>query len=502
MKPSGIKEAEFYFHGLEKMFNIFPDEISFEIVDEHLQTLMVSILTYEARSETFGYSASELRQCFQINDYVAQSISIFGDLSVKWLKASSPGFTRYLNLRRMLELTRTILNSGPSKSCNQCLKKLSLGCSNSDECFASNKKQRCLNICNRYCVNVLRGCLAPLLLFTPKQFTHLNEKLLWSHSNQIHFEDLRYSLNATTVYHLIRKGIVEIKENSDLIRAKLEQFCRKSKPYSLEATQSLFNSSNENERLLNKEGEHYLKFNSEEYTKLDHFIKELEKDLNAYFQDRSNKNLYMRNLELLYCSQESNKHCWNGSSFSPGKAEEKNIPKVNATGDIPSNNFLDNQEVLHKDDLFTLESSGIHPSFTSTEFELIPPNYFRETNNRQEGITSDALSNRIVVQGCFVDDEDCELHLPVSSVNSNVNEKHKDNKSLDNNQLKDNKTEKTPNVIPLPSVDISNSTILNSLTNSRIQKNIGFNKKSYSVLIYFACISTIDLVHLCIYNIG
>ncbi|KAH8867921.1 hypothetical protein KSF78_0003842 [Schistosoma japonicum] len=71
-----------------------------------------------------------------------------------------------------------------------------------------------------------------------------------------------------------------------------------------------------------------------------------------------------------------------------------------------------------------------------------------------------------------------------------------------NNQLKDNKTEKTPNVIPLPSVDISNSTILNSLTNSRIQKNIGFNKKSYSVLIYFACISTIDLVHLCIYNIG
>nr|AAW26229.1 SJCHGC02432 protein [Schistosoma japonicum] len=135
MKPSGIKEAEFYFHGslfyqsLEKMFNIFPDEISFEIVDEHLQTLMVSILTYETRSETFGYSASELRQCFQINDYVAQSISIFGDLSVKWLKASSPGFTRYLNLRRMLELTRTILNSGPSKSCNQCLKKLSLGCS-------------------------------------------------------------------------------------------------------------------------------------------------------------------------------------------------------------------------------------------------------------------------------------------------------------------------------------------------------------------------------------
>ncbi|KAH8867914.1 hypothetical protein KSF78_0003842 [Schistosoma japonicum] len=459
-----------FYQSLEKMFNIFPDEISFEIVDEHLQTLMVSILTYEARSETFGYSASELRQCFQINDYVAQSISIFGDLSVKWLKASSPGFTRYLNLRRMLELTRTILNSGPSKSCNQCLKKLSLGCSNSDECFASNKKQRCLNICNRYCVNVLRGCLAPLLLFTPKQFTHLNEKLLWSHSNQIHFEDLRYSLNATTVYHLIRKGIVEIKENSDLIRAKLEQFCRKSKPYSLEATQSLFNSSNENERLLNKEGEHYLKFNSEEYTKLDHFIKELEKDLNAYFQDRSNKNLYMRNLELLYCSQESNKHCWNGSSFSPytrevpeftvdgqsnnpevkivnndsklellkeknvirrGKAEEKNIPKVNATGDIPSNNFLDNQEVLHKDDLFTLESSGIHPSFTSTEFELIPPNYFRETNNRQEGITSDALSNRIVVQGCFVDDEDCELHLPVSSVNSNVNEKHKDNKSLD-----------------------------------------------------------------------
>ncbi|KAK4475012.1 hypothetical protein MN116_002110 [Schistosoma mekongi] len=549
MNPSDIKDVELHFHGsvfyqsLEEMFSIFPDEMSFEIVDKHLQTLMISILTYGTRNKTFGYTALELKQCFQINDYAAQSISIFGDLSVIWLKASSPGFTRYINLRKILKLTKAILNSGPSNSCNECLRRLSLGCSNPDKCFTSNKGQKCLNICNNYCINVLRGCLAPLFLFTPKQLTYLNEKLIWSHSNQIHFDDLRYLLNATTVYHLIRKGIVETKENSDLIKTKLDQFCRKSKPHSLQATQILFNSLDENEQLLDKKGERYLKFNSEDYKKLDHFVKKLEKDLNAYFRDRSNKNLYMRNIELLYCSQENNKHCWNGSFFSPytrevpeftvdgqsnnpevkitsndlklglikeknvirkEKAEGKNIAKVNATSNILSNNFLNNLEMSHKDDLFTSESSGIRPPFTSTDFELIPPNYFRKTDNRQEGITSDVLSNRIVVQGCFVDDEDCELHFPDSSVNSNVNENHNENESFYSSygRLKDNKIQETTNVIPLPSVDISNSTTLSSLTNSRIQKNIGFNKKLSSVLIYFAFIFTTDLIHLCIYNIG
>ncbi|XP_018655451.1 hypothetical protein Smp_139770 [Schistosoma mansoni] len=224
--------GSFFYHSVEEMFRMLPAEISYDVIDHHLQNLMISILTYETRNMKFGYSASELQQCFKINDFAAQSVNIFGDLTVNWFKALSTGLTRYLNTRKILQ-----------------------------------------------------------------------------------FDDLNYFLSATTVYNLIKKGIKETDENEALIQAKLEKFCRRNKPRTLQTTTSLFSNLNGNDHTLNETLSNYLQLNTEEYDKLNNFIKKVARDLNSYLQDRDDKVQYMRNIELLYCSQEDKNQCWNGSSF-------------------------------------------------------------------------------------------------------------------------------------------------------------------------------------------
>ncbi|RTG87792.1 uncharacterized protein DC041_0003426 [Schistosoma bovis] len=248
-KSNDITDMELYIHGslfyhsVEEMFKMLPAEVSYNVIDQHLQNLMISILTYEKRNVEFGYSASELRKCFKINEFAAQSVNIFGDLTINWFKAFSSGLTRYLNAQKLLQ------------------------------------------------------------------------KLAWSYSNPIRFDDLSYFLSATTVYHLIKKGIKEANENEALIQPKLEKFCRKNKPRTLQTTIGLFSNLNGNDHTLNETMSNYLQLNTEEYDKLNNFIEKVAKDLNSYLHDRDNKVQYMSNIELLYCSQEDKNRCWNGSSF-------------------------------------------------------------------------------------------------------------------------------------------------------------------------------------------
>ena len=101
------------------------------------------------------------------------------------------------------------------------MRDLSLGCSNLDKCFTDDTKQICSKPCNSYCINVFRGCLAPFILFFPKQSIYSNQNLVRSYSNPIQFDDLNYFLSATTVYNLIKKGIKETDENEALIQAKV-----------------------------------------------------------------------------------------------------------------------------------------------------------------------------------------------------------------------------------------------------------------------------------------
>ncbi|CAH8645903.1 unnamed protein product [Schistosoma mattheei] len=561
-KISDITDMELYIHGsqfyhsVEEMFKTLPAEVSYNVIDQHLQNLMISILTYEKRNVEFGYSASELRQCFKINEFAAQSVNIFGDLTINWFKAFSSGLTRYLNAQKLLQMTRTVLNSGPSKSCSHCMRDLSLGCPNLDKCFAADTKQVCSNPCNSYCINVFRGCLAPSILFFPKQFIYSNQKLAWSYSNPIRFDDLSYFLSATTVYHLIKKGIKEANENEALIQPKLEKFCRKNKPRTLQTTIGLFSNLNGNDHTLNETMSNYLQLNTEEYDKLNNFIEKVAKDLNSYLHDRDNKVQYMSNIELLYCSQEDKNRCWNGSSFDrytrqvpeftingqlnnpevkitsndlkynfskeknvirKERTEENNAQKVNSKNDVPLTNPLLNQKKSDREGLFISESSGTHPSLLSSDinipqmnpnvFESKPSKYFSETNNRAEIVNTDDLSDQIVVQGCFVDDEDCELNIADNSIDDNANERQytvlSENESFDNSPeskkklqddpVHDNKTKESLKKTGILPEKALNSTASNSSTNSKVQENISLNNKMSLELVCFVCIFSIKL---------
>lgn len=547
--------GSFFYHSVEEMFRMLPAEISYDVIDHHLQNLMISILTYETRNMKFGYSASELQQCFKINDFAAQSVNIFGDLTVNWFKALSTGLTRYLNTRKILQIMRTILNSGPSKSCSHCMRDLSLGCSNLDKCFTDDTKQICSKPCNSYCINVFRGCLAPFILFFPKQSIYSNQNLVRSYSNPIQFDDLNYFLSATTVYNLIKKGIKETDENEALIQAKLEKFCRRNKPRTLQTTTSLFSNLNGNDHTLNETLSNYLQLNTEEYDKLNNFIKKVARDLNSYLQDRDDKVQYMRNIELLYCSQEDKNQCWNGSSFDrytrevpeftingqlnnpevkiiindlkynflkeknvirKERTEDNNAQKVNSRSDILLTNPLLNQK-SNREGSFISESSGTHPSLLSGDinipqmnpyvFESKPPRYFSETDNRAEVVNTDDLSDQIVVQGCFVDDEDCELNIADNSIDDNTNDRQytglnenesfnnlsESKKKLQDDPVNDNKTREFTKKTEISSEKVLNSTASNFSTNSKVQGNISFNNKMSSRLVCFVCIFSIKL---------
>ncbi|CAH8680342.1 unnamed protein product [Schistosoma rodhaini] len=541
--------GSFFYHSVEEMFRMLPAEISYDVIDHHLQNLMISILTYETRNMKFGYSASELQQCFKINDFAAQSLNIFGDLTVNWFKAFSTGLTRYLNTRKILQIMRTILNSGPSKSCSHCMRDLSLGCSNLEKCFTDDTKQICSKPCNSYCINVFRGCLAPFILFFPKQSIYSNQNLVRSYSNPIQFDDLNYFLSATTVYNLIKKGIKETDENEALIQAKLEKFCRRNKPRTLQTTTSLFSNLNGNDHTLNETLSNYLQLNTEEYDKLNNFIKKVARDLNSYLQDRDDKVQYMRNIELLYCSQEDKNQCWNGSSFDrytrevpeftingqlnnpevkitindlkynflneknvirKERTDKNNAQKVNSRSDILLTNPLLNQKSNREGSLIS-ESSGTHPSILPGDinipqtnpyvFESKPPRYFSETDNRAEVVNTDDLSDQIVVQGCFVDDEDCELNIAVNSIEDNTNERQftvlsenesfnnlsESKKKLQDDPVNDNKTREFTKKTEISSEKVLNSSASNFSTNLKVQENlyliINHHEKHLSLLL-------------------
>lgn len=119
---------------------------------------------------------------------------------------------------------------------------------------------------------------------------------------------------------------------------------------------------------------------------------------------------------------------------------------MNSKNDVPLTNPLLNQKKSDREGLFISESSGTHPSLLSSDinipqmnpnvFESKPSKYFSETNNRAEIVNTDDLSDQIVVQGCFVDDEDCELNIADNSVDDNANERQyivlSENESFDN----------------------------------------------------------------------
>nr|CAH8872672.1 unnamed protein product [Trichobilharzia regenti] len=450
--------ALMFYQRLGELYEVSPSDVSFEIVDQYLQELTICILKFGTRYQTFVYSTPELRRCFRLNDLASHSLDIFGDLSVKWFGKLSPGLTWYLNLRRRLELTEVSLNSGPGRSCQKAMTDLKVGCEKIKECFASNSKQQCVSVCNGYCVNIIRGCLAPSLFSSSEQSTALTEESMWSYKNSLNISALFASLNATTIYNLIRKGIHEVKENIASIKIKLEQFCGKSRSRTLKQSSDLSNGLYHNGSEKNR-----LEFirdvnpNHATYSRLTNFITEATNNFSFFFHHRGNIRRYMDNTELLYCPKLSEKQCWNGSTF--GRYTKKvpeftingqlNNPEVKVTGGEirlqtsqerntgrkqPSTDNLfhkvnpRNRSVSPSIDIelnyseiknqFDEESSGLHPQFSTTDLEIPrveqfiagsqEPKVIANVDHTSDDSASESLPDNIVVQGCFADDEDCD----------------------------------------------------------------------------------------------
>nr|CAH8871222.1 unnamed protein product [Trichobilharzia regenti] len=464
MKQDGIGDTDIYvyallfYNDLEKLYRMLPSKISFEMVDQYLQRLMITILTTEATSRNLGLSPDSLRTCFQSNRLFAHSVNIFGDQSYEWFKSFSQGVKHYQRIHRMLQLTLNVLDSGPSGSCQAGMRKLSLGCPDTDGCFGTVAKQECSTPCSSYCTNIIRGCLTPTVLFAPKQFAYLDMKLLWNYKSQVHFNDLVASLNATKLYTLLREGIKNVEENVIPLKSRLQQFCRGSK---LKST-SVSSSASYHDNVLPNEMKTVYETNfSIEYNKMIDFIKTTEKDLNSLINKVDNLKKYMNSIESFYCSEGNEYMCWNGSSFDRytrkvsdfsmnsqmrnpeiiitsedlqfhllqemhvrKRTEAKgSYSKMNVGSEIPPSNLVISQTNSKHENEFKAESSGMHPQFSLTELDMFqmntynddgnPSPFFSDSNGRQENndISSDDLVNRAVNQGCSVDDEDCQLHF-------------------------------------------------------------------------------------------
>ncbi|CAH8872989.1 unnamed protein product [Trichobilharzia szidati] len=344
---------------------------------------------------------------------------------------------------------------------------LEVGCEKIKECFTSNSKQQCVSVCNGYCVNIIRGCLAPSLLSSTEQLTALTEEPMWSYKNSLNISAMFASLNATTIYNLIRKGIHEVKENIASIKIKLEQFCGKSRSQTLKQSSDLSNVLYHN----GSEKNHFdfirdANPNHTTYNRLTNFITEATNNFSFFFHRRGNIRQYMDNTELLYCSKLNEKQCWNGSTFGRYTKEvpeftmngQLNNPEVKVTGGeirlqtsqerntgrkqssadkvnprkysvSPSMDIeLNYSEIKNQ---FDEESSGLHPQFSTTNLEIPrveqfiagsqEPKVIANLDHTSHDSTSESLPDNIVVQGCFADDEDCELNFSDSPIDNDIN---------------------------------------------------------------------------------
>ncbi|CAH8619601.1 unnamed protein product [Heterobilharzia americana] len=305
---------------------------------------------------------------------------------------------------------------------------------------------------------------SPSILYASNQIIQLDKKLIWNYKGPVNFDDLEASLNATNVYQLLKEGLDVVKENAISIKRKLEQFCGKGRFHPLQNIPAYAKNASQSKSTPYSVNTVYeMKFN-EEYNKLKRFIKETEKDLNSLLYGMNDLKQYMNSIESLYCPEENANKCWNGSSFDTytrhvpefALGGQMNNPEVKITsrdlqfhlplekagkGGYHAMN-LQNDILSTNKNSFTEESSGIRPQFLLTDLDIpqMEPHYYEpgppklsaEFDSRQENSDMNALSDHVVVQGCSMDDEDCELHFADSYID--------ENESDENNRLVDTHT--------------------------------------------------------------
>ncbi|KAF6768623.1 hypothetical protein AHF37_10006 [Paragonimus kellicotti] len=235
--------AEGLLDSLSVLYNMpLSPQIINQNLNSRLQELMVIALSEAAHSDGHMYSISDLLTCVRSSKLAAYSLDILGSRKLNWMENVLKGLDHYGRLRTIIELTSSYLALQPSNTCQASLRRLTTGCWKSSIVIDSETGSGIVGtICEDFCINVLRGCLAPPMLFLPSQerddqgrprMAPWRRLLKPAQSQPISidpieatFNTLLSSLNATNLMTLIMHAVERAKEEAPSLSKKLQAFC-------------------------------------------------------------------------------------------------------------------------------------------------------------------------------------------------------------------------------------------------------------------------------------
>ncbi|KER25098.1 hypothetical protein T265_14276 [Opisthorchis viverrini] len=299
-------------------------------INDFLDNIMISTLQEAGYPGQIPYDTEELIRCSQTTDLVLPTLNLVGSLKQIWKEKVIYGLREYAWIYRMLGLTMTYLNSQPLPACQLGLNRLVQGCS--DDFVGPDKLLTVGHFCPNYCSNVLRGCLAPPLLFWPMEMdgSDLDEqgksqtpwqRLLASPRqgparNQIQaaFDQLLSSLNATGLMNLISLGLQNAHQDLRRIVKELELFCGDGV---LRKKQLAVEPPEIPDKINDEQSTAEIKKRQEELVE---FMRSLGQRLTTLARELTDVDQYVYRIEERFCRSGSKQNqattvCWNGTHY-------------------------------------------------------------------------------------------------------------------------------------------------------------------------------------------
>ncbi|KAG5453507.1 hypothetical protein CSKR_202533 [Clonorchis sinensis] len=299
-------------------------------INDFLDNIMISTLQEAGYPGEIPYDTEELIRCSQTTDLVLPTLNLVGNLKQIWKDQVIYGLREYAWIYRMLELTMTYLNSQPLQSCQLGLNRLAQGCS--VDSAGPDKLLTVGNFCPNYCSNVLRGCLAPPLLFWPMQTDGSDvdeqgesqtpwQRLLASPRqgparNQIQaaFDQLLSSLNATGLMNLISHGLQNARQDLHRIVKELELFCGDGV---MQKRQLVVEPQEIPDKIHDEQSTAELKKRQAELVE---FMRSLGQRLTTVARELTDVDQYLYRIEERFCRSGGKENpattvCWNGTHY-------------------------------------------------------------------------------------------------------------------------------------------------------------------------------------------
>ncbi|CAL8073036.1 unnamed protein product [Calicophoron daubneyi] len=386
---------------LLELFHLRQQKLSSQSVsrlNSRLDYLMMAILREGSSPQDLGYSMGDLVRCSRTKALVIHTMDLFGPSRLKWHEQFIIGLQHYQWLQHMIEhltphnldsssqqLAGSFLALGPSTACYQSLNRLVAGCPQnipdsprSTGHGSLTRSELESNLCRGYCYNVIRGCLAPPLLFLPSRDDNIRYKrelVPWdlllnspggdqpSSANRITtaFGAILASVNASDISRLISDGLRKAKREGRILQAKLKLFCG---PPTLSKTHEA--TTEQNNEIEEDDSQTHVEVERE---KLHEFMGQLSDQLTTLATERHDVEKFVKRAEKRFCrgsdprilenNFSTQEDCWNGFEFG---RYSKSVPPFTLIGQRA------NPEVI----------------ITNTDLQINPP---AETKSAHERIT-------------------------------------------------------------------------------------------------------------------